>query len=79
MNSGARMKALLDDLVDFNRTKLGLGMNIAPTDVDVAQLFSELLDAWRTAHPARRELDVVGDTRGVWDGRRLQQCSAISL
>jgi signal transduction histidine kinase len=74
MNSGARMKALLDDLVDFNRTKLGLGMNIAPTDVDVAQLFSELLDALRTAHPARRiELDVAGDARGVWDGRRLQQ------
>jgi signal transduction histidine kinase len=35
-NCGARMKALLDDLVEFNRTKLGMGIDIAPTDVDLA-------------------------------------------
>jgi hypothetical protein len=32
IRSGASMKALLDDLVDFNRTKLGLGINIALAD-----------------------------------------------
>ena len=32
IRSGARMQALLDDMLDFNRTKLGLGINIAPTD-----------------------------------------------
>src|SRR5690242_7862958 len=36
ISSGTRMKALLDDLLDFARTKLGLGINIAPNDVDVA-------------------------------------------
>ena len=36
IRSGASMKALLDDLVDFNRTKLGLGINIALADVDLA-------------------------------------------
>ena len=30
------MKALLDDLVDFNRTKLGFGINIARANVDLA-------------------------------------------
>jgi signal transduction histidine kinase len=36
IRSGACMKALLDDLVDFNRTKLGLGINIALANVDLA-------------------------------------------
>jgi hypothetical protein len=39
--SGARTKALLDDLVDFNRTRLGLGINIASTIVDLETLFAD--------------------------------------
>jgi len=74
INSGARMKALLDDLLDFARTKLGLGINIAPTDVDVAKLFSEELKQLRTAYPDHPlELKVVGDSKGLVDGLRLQQ------
>ena len=72
--SGARVKALLDDLVDFNRIRLGLGINIAPTKVDLASLFANELEQLRTAHPDRRlELEAVGDTQGLWDGPRLQQ------
>ena len=68
------MKALLDDLVDFNRTKLGLGINIALANVDLAAVFADELEQLRGAHPGRRlELEVVGDTRGLWDGLRLQQ------
>src|SRR5215831_13042385 len=37
-NSGRHMQALLDDLLDFNRTKLGLGISISPRDVDLGQL-----------------------------------------
>jgi signal transduction histidine kinase len=74
IRSGACMKALLDDLVDFNRTQLGLGINIALADVDLAAVFADELEQLRGAHPARRlDLEVVGDTRGRWDGLRLQQ------
>ena len=74
IRSGSSMKALLDDLVDFNRTKLGLGINIALADVDLAAAFADELEQLRGAHPARRlELEVVGDTRGRWDRLRLQQ------
>ncbi|BFG81299.1 hypothetical protein PTKU46_93330 [Paraburkholderia terrae] len=38
IRSGARMNALLDDLCDFNRTKLGLGINITLGNVDLAAL-----------------------------------------
>lgn len=74
VNSGTRMKALLDDLIDFNRTKLGLGLNIVPTNVDLAKLFADELNQLRAAHPDQRvDLELVGDTRGIWDGPRLQQ------
>ena len=74
IGSGARMQSLLNDLVDFNRTNLGLGINITKTEVDLANLFAEEVDRLRAAHPSYRvELDVHGDTRGVWDGGRLQQ------
>ncbi len=72
--SGASMKALLDELTDFNRTKLGLGLHVALADVDLAALFADELEQLRGAHPSRQiELEIIGDTRGVWDGLRLQQ------
>ena len=54
IRSGASMKTLLDDLVDFNRTKLGLGIKIALADVDLAAVFADELDQLRGAHPGRR-------------------------
>lgn len=74
IRSGARMQALLDDLVDFNRTRLGLGVNIAPTKIDLAEIFADELAQIRAAHADRRlALEVRGDAKGVWDGHRLQQ------
>jgi signal transduction histidine kinase len=74
INSGGHMHALLDDLLDFNRTNLGLGINITPSDVDLSQLFASALDQLRAANPGRRiDLEVHGDTCGSWDSQRLQQ------
>jgi signal transduction histidine kinase len=74
IRSGASMQALLDDLTDFNRTNLGLGLRIVPADVDLAQAAGDELEQFRAAHPKRRfELSVRGDTRGRWDGARVQQ------
>ncbi|CAB3802952.1 sensor histidine kinase [Pararobbsia alpina] len=74
VRSGARMQALLDDMLDFNRTRLGLGLNITPTEGDLAKPLADELDLVRAVHPDRRvDLDVVGNCHGVWDGRRLQQ------
>jgi signal transduction histidine kinase len=74
IRSGARMQGLLDDLTDFNRSKLGLGINVTPTSVDLAKVFADELDELRAIHPDRQiDLSVRGDTQGVWDGPRLQQ------
>ncbi len=72
--AGHAMKILLDDMVDFNRTMFGLGLNIALADIDLATVLADELERLRGAHPGRlHELDVVGDTQGRWDGPRLQQ------
>ncbi|MCW5658493.1 MAG: sensor histidine kinase [Burkholderiaceae bacterium] len=74
IRSGSAMQALLDDLVDFNRTKLGLGINIVRSHMDLAAPVADELEQLRGANPHRRiELTVSGDCRGQWDGRRLQQ------
>jgi signal transduction histidine kinase len=74
VSSGARMKSLLDDLVDFNRTTLGLGISVEPSPVNLAALFAEEVELQRGAHPAQRfDLAVEGVSDGLWDGMRLQQ------
>jgi signal transduction histidine kinase len=55
-------------------TTLGVGIDIVPSAVDLAKLVADELDQLRAAHPQHRlDLEVAGDTRGVWDGQRLQQ------
>jgi signal transduction histidine kinase len=74
IRSGASMKELLDDLIDFNRTTLGLGIKIDLAKVDLATLFRDELEQLRGAHPSQQiELEIRGDTTGHWDGVRLKQ------
>jgi signal transduction histidine kinase len=74
LKSSASLKILLDDLLDFNRTKLGLGITISPAPVDLAQAFSAEIEQLRVAHPGRSiALEANGDVSGVWDANRLNQ------
>jgi len=74
INSGARIQALLDDLVDFNRTRLGLGIHISRSEADLTTIVGDELDQLRAAYPDRRLLlEVEGDTRGLFDGERFGQ------
>ena len=74
IRSGASINALLEDLINFNRTRLGLGIKTELADVDLATAFADEVEQLRGAHPSRQiELEVVGDTRGLWDRVRLQQ------
>lgn len=74
IRSGASIQALLDDLMNFNRTRLGLGIKAELADVDLGTAFADEVEQLRGAHPTRRiELEVVGDARGLWDRVRLQQ------
>lgn len=74
IDSGGRMQGLLDDLVDFNRANLGLGISVVPAEVDLRPLLSAEIEQIRAARTGRGiELTFSGDCRGRWDGRRVQQ------
>ena len=77
INCGAQMKSLLEDLLDFNRSQLGMGIIVRPKPVDLARLFADELDQIRAAHSDRViEFEATGDCRGEWDPLRIQQLLA---
>jgi signal transduction histidine kinase len=74
ISSGARIKGLLDELVDFTRHSMGEGVRVSPANVDLAKLFEDELQVLRAAYPGRELLlEVSGDTNGCWDGPSLQR------
>ncbi len=74
IRSGTRMKVLLDDLTDFNRQRLGIGLHIIPSPGDLRAILDDELQELRSAHPGRDiDLAATGDLRGTWDHGRLQQ------
>ncbi len=74
IRSGRSMKTLLEDLVDFNRTRLGVGIRIRPRQVDLASVAAEEVDQLQAAHPKYAiELSVSGDACGFFDADRVQQ------
>jgi signal transduction histidine kinase len=74
INSGARIQALLSDLVDFNRTNLGVGIHIVPSEIDLESVFRDQLELLRAANPSRAMVvNVTGDVLGHWDANRIHQ------
>jgi len=74
VDSGKRMRGLLDDFVDFNRSRLGLGLRVTPAPMDLGDSFARELEQLRFSNPGH-DIDFVveGDVAGSWDERRLRQ------
>ncbi|HZX24545.1 MAG TPA: HAMP domain-containing sensor histidine kinase [Woeseiaceae bacterium] len=76
-NSGERMRALINDLLDFTRTRLGTGLPIAAAEADLGLILRRICDELRMAHPeADIRCEASGDLAGVWDGGRIEQMLA---
>ena len=74
IDSGARMAGLLDELVEFNKIKLGLGFRITTAPQDMAVLINDELNELRAAYPDKQlDLSVSGPTKGEWDGGSLKR------
>jgi signal transduction histidine kinase len=74
ISGGAQIQALLDDLVDFSRSQLGLGITVRPSKANLEAVCVDEVEQIRAAHPGHEvQLVVSGDCRGEWDGRRVQQ------
>ena len=75
LTSGARMAKMIDQLLDFTRVRVGSGMPLRPTPLQISGLLRQVVDELEAGYPtARVEIEVVGDDdRGSWDGDRLSQ------
>jgi signal transduction histidine kinase len=74
LRSGERMTQLLNDLLDYSRGSLELGLPVSRASTDLAAICRDEIDLQRGAWP-RNEIGLVCDvpTEGVWDASRLKQ------
>lgn len=72
--SGDRVKGLLDELLDYNRATLNLGLAIRRAPCDLAAACLQEIELRRSAHPGHViEWSASGQTEGLWDASRVQQ------
>ncbi len=67
-SSGKRMSAIIDDLFDLARARVGGGIGIQPSQTDLLAIVQRVVAEHQQAHP-RRPIDVTshGPTSGEWD------------
>jgi len=72
--SAHRMQAMIRDLLDFARGRLGGGIPVAPTRCDLRLLCEQVVAEMKQAYPARvMSFAGIGDLRGRWDPARVEQ------
>jgi PAS domain S-box-containing protein len=72
--SGERMRRMIDQLLDFTRSRLGGGIPIAPGHVDILDIVGPVAEELAAAHPETLvTLDADEETTGSWDADRLAQ------
>lgn len=69
-----RMTRMINDLLDFTRSRLGRDLLLALAPTNLAKLCQRCLDEIALSHPDRQiALAVKGDCRGVWDADRISR------
>jgi signal transduction histidine kinase len=68
------MDAMIRDLLEYTRTRLGRGIPIVRHACSIATVCEAALDEMKAAHPERAfRFQMSGDLSGAFDGARLQQ------
>lgn len=72
--SAAAMSAMIKDLLEFTRSRLGKGIPVLPAPCDLGKVCASALEQIREAHPNRQfDLEVSGPLDCVIDGERIGQ------
>ena len=72
--SAAKMSAMIKDLLEYTRTRLGRAIPIAPEAGSMEQICRVAFDEIRAVHPERIfRLETSGELEGRFDSARLQQ------
>ena len=74
LNSGKRLTALIDDLADFTRSRLGVGLSVKPTLVDLNTIAAQTVNEVRAVYPqVAIQLLTSGDLHVACDSVRISQ------
>ena len=72
--SGARMRDLIDDMLDYTSSELGAGMPLRRSTTDMGEVADDVIRQSEVTHPAREfRTELQGDPTGEWDERRIRQ------
>lgn len=72
--SGLRMSRMIGQLLDLTSVRVGNGLPVKRTTIDLANVARGVASEVQTANPERRLVtDIAGDTNGQWDADRLSQ------
>lgn len=74
LSSTDRMQRMVEDLLDFTRTRLGTRLPIAPAEADLAEICRQTIDELQAFHPdSALRLECAGELAGHWDAPRIAQ------
>jgi signal transduction histidine kinase len=74
LKSGRRMNALVGDLLDFTRSRLGSGIPITRASADLREVCRSTVDEISAMYPQRvLHVDASGELHGEWDSARVSQ------
>jgi signal transduction histidine kinase len=74
VRSATRSVAMVGELLDFTRSRLGGGIPVVRQEVDLGRLLREAVDEVSAAHPHNEfRVDTRKEQRGEWDDSRLSQ------
>ncbi len=77
VRSAHRMNEMIDDLLDFTRSRLGSGVVIEPRETDLTIVAREAVEEMEVAYPDRTfVLECHGECTGRWDAARIRQVLA---
>ena len=72
--SASRMARLVKQLLDFTRARMAGGIPLRPREVSLEEVCRRIIGELEPAHPKHGiQLEVRGESRGVWDEERLGQ------
>jgi signal transduction histidine kinase len=75
--AGGRMRSILDELFDLARARLGGGIPLTRTSVDLGAAAHKAVAEVQATHPDRMiDMRTEGDVHGLWDGGRLERVFA---
>ncbi|MES2523449.1 MAG: sensor histidine kinase [Gemmatimonadota bacterium] len=72
--STRRMHGMIDDLLDFTRSRMGAPVVISRDQADLGKVARQAVDEMEVSHPGRAfALQASGELQGQWDGGRIGQ------